>query len=182
MRSSPIGLMGGVIRLDPYDPAWAECFLMEAKRIREVLHQRIGQVEHMGSTAVPGMIAKPIIDLMAAVEDFEKARSLIPDIEALGYCYGKDDEIADRHYFSLKLKDGLATHHLSLAESESQFWVRQILFRNYLRAHPEWSREYADLKRRLSVKHAGDRLAYVEAKSEFIELVLEHAGEERHFL
>ena len=175
MKANPIGLMRGVIRLDPYNPAWAECFRLEAKRLRERLRQRIGQIEHIGSTAVPELIAKPIIDLMASVDNFEEARSLVPDIEALGYTHGEKDEIPDRHYFALRLQDGTATHHLSLAERHSQFWAQQILFRDYLRANPKSRQEYANLKQRLAVKHAGNRLEYVEGKTEFITRVLERA-------
>jgi GrpB-like predicted nucleotidyltransferase (UPF0157 family) len=85
---------------------WSEFFHLEAKRLREKLGQRIGQIEHVGSTAIPELIAKPIIDLMASVEDLEEASSLIPDIETLGYTYGEKDEISDRHYFKLRLQDG----------------------------------------------------------------------------
>ena len=173
--------MHGVIRPDLYNPVWSECFQLEAKRLRKKLRQRVGQIEHIGSTAIPEMIAKPIIDLMASVDDLEEARSLISDIETLGYTYGENDEISDRHYFTLRLQDGIATHHLSLAEQNSTFWTEHILFRDYLVAHPKSRQEYANLKRRLAIKHAGDRIAYVEAKTEFIVRVLERARKETNF-
>ena len=181
MIGNPLGLMRGVIRLDPYTSAWSDCFEQESERLRSALGQRIGQIEHIGSTAIPGLVAKPILDLMASVADFEGARTLISNLESLGYSYGERDEIPDRHYFALRLPDGNATHHLSLAEPTSQYWTHQLLFRNYLRAHLDALEEYAHLKQELAVCHAGNRLAYVDAKTEFCCRIIGLAKKDRDY-
>ena len=110
-----IGLEDGTVRLEPYDPAWESAFRTEAGRLRAALGDGILQVEHVGSTAVPGLPAKPILDLMAEVTDLDAAHRLRPAVVALGYEYRERDEIPDRLYFVLRPREGWHSHHLSLA-------------------------------------------------------------------
>ena len=173
-----LGLERGVVRLAPYCDAWPALFAEEAARISAALGDRIGPIEHIGSTAIPGAQAKPIIDMMAAVADLDGAKDLIPEVEALGYVYRHDLDFPDRHYFVLRPEENFTTHHLSLAESTSEFWRRQLLFRDYLRAHPDVREAYVALKRELAVELTHNRPAYLDAKTEFIENVLRRAAAE----
>ena len=174
-----IGLEKGVVRLLPYQPGWVGLFEAEAQRLRDALGGRIGTIVHVGSTAIPGMPAKPIIDIAASVESLAEAEGLIPDLARLGYEWGERDmqDVPDRRYFVRRTADGQAsTHHLSLGEPASDFWVRTLAFRDYLRTHPEAAAEYAELKRDLARRFRTDRGAYVDGKGAFVKRICELAG------
>jgi len=173
-----IGMERGIVRLVPYQADWPACFAAEAERLRQALGGRIGAVEHMGSTAIPGMPAKPIIDMAASVESLAEAEGLIPDLARLGYEWHERDrqDVPDRLYFVRRTADGRATtHHLSLAEPASDFWARHLAFRDYLRTHPEAAAEYAELKRDLARKFPTDRGAYVDGKEAFVKRICDLA-------
>jgi len=155
----------------PYDPAWPRLFEVEAARLRAALGTRILSIEHVGSTSVPGLDAKPILDLMAGVESLDDAERLLPELREMGYEHKPDPEIPERSY----LVRGPAehrTHHLSFAVPTSAFWRRQLRFRDLLRADAAPADEYARLKHALAERHRGDRLAYSAAKQPFIDGVL----------
>ncbi len=166
-----LGLESGVVRLVPYQSAWSVLFEREASRLREVTGNKIGRIEHMGSTAIPGMEAKPILDLMAEVETEADGLGLAPAIETLGYEFRPDEDVPGRLYFRKRLPDGRCTHHLSLTERGSEFSRRQILFRDYLRSHARLMQEYLVLKRRLAARFRFDRESYIEGKTEFVKKV-----------
>jgi len=175
---SRIGLEPGAVRLMDSQQAWKKHFQAEARRLRAALGRRIGRVEHIGSTAIADMPAKPIIDIMAAVKTLAEAEEMIPQVERLGYEWHPRDrqDVPDRLYFVRRTEDGSkSTHHLSLAEATSDFWRRQLLFRDYVRAHPEVRQAYAELKRDLAAKFPADRPAYGDAKTAFIEDILRRA-------
>ena len=155
----------------PYDPAWPALFADEAARLRAALGGRILSVEHVGSTSVPGMDAKPILDLMIGVESLAVAGSLLPALRELGYEHKPDPEIPERLYL-VRGPAERRTHHLSLAEPASAFWRRQLRFRDRLRADPALAAEYARLKHSLAARHPGDRLAYAAGKQPFIDAAI----------
>jgi GrpB-like predicted nucleotidyltransferase (UPF0157 family) len=145
-----------------YDPAWPTLYGAEAARIREALGSGIAGIEHIGSTSVPGLAAKPIIDIMALVESFEAAEELVAPMEMLGYHYFGEYGIPRRHYFN---RPG---YHAHVLEPGSDQATGHLAFRDYLRAHPETSADYARLKRDLAARHRDDRDGYTDAKAEFI--------------
>jgi len=162
------------IELEEYKPEWAELFEKE----RELLFRKIGQfsfgaIEHVGSTSVQGLVAKPIIDIMFGVKDLESSRAAIPDLAELDYCYYpyKGDVM---HWFC-KPAPELRTHHLHLVPFESQLWVERIRFREILRMNRTVANEYAQIKLSLASKYATDREAYTLHKWPFIKSVLESA-------
>ncbi|HEX8907484.1 MAG TPA: GrpB family protein, partial [Longimicrobiaceae bacterium] len=159
----PLGLDRTVVRVVPHRAEWAELFAREAARLRAGLGGRVLAIEHVGSTSVPGLDAKPILDLAASVASLADARALIPALAELGYEHKDDPETPDRLYF-VRGAPELRTHHLSLAEPGSRFWREHLLFRDLLRADPVLVREYANLKRELMRDHAGDRPAYQAGK------------------
>src|SRR5687768_3686646 len=116
-----LGLEHGRAIVVPYRQQWPGLFEEMANAIRTIAGDRILTIEHVGSTSVPGLAAKPILDMLVGVTDFEKARELIPDLASLGFEFRPDEDIEDRHYFR-KLSANLRTHHLSLATLESRHY------------------------------------------------------------
>ncbi|MFL5386233.1 MAG: GrpB family protein [Longimicrobiaceae bacterium] len=166
-----LGLDRTRVVVAPYDPAWPALFADEAARLRAGLGGRILSVEHVGSTSVPGMDAKPILDLMAGVESLAAAEALLPALRELGYEHRPDPGIPERIYL-VRGPAERRTHHLSLAEPASAFWRRQLRFRDRLRADPTLAAEYARLKRSLAGCHPTDRLAYAAGKQPFIDAAI----------
>ncbi|MBL8145130.1 MAG: GrpB family protein [Anaerolineae bacterium] len=162
--------MSNAIVIADYDPAWPVLAAEEIARIRASLGDRLLAIEHVGSTSVPGLAAKPLLDLMGGLQTLDEARVCVPHTEALGYHYEPGDSIPDRVYFN-KGPEGARTHHLYLVELGGEYWVRHIAFRDALRADPALAADYAALKRLLAAKYGTDRLGYTEAKSDFITAV-----------
>lgn len=138
----------------------------------------IVRIEHFGSTAVPGLPAKPIIDILLGVRSLEEARrDLIPIVESMGYSYWREDPNPAKLYAVKGLPpNGPRTHHLYIVEPESPIW-EQLRFREYLRLHPDEADHYAVLKSRLAQQFHEDREAYTEGKSDYIKAVMEKAKE-----
>ncbi len=167
-----IGLEKGTVRLVAYDPQWKRLFELEKACLQEVLGLTILDIQHMGSTSIPGMLAKPIIDIAIAIADFEEGRACIPLIEGLGYEYKGEFGIPLRHYF---VKGDPRTFHVHMSEITSLEWQNTLLFRDYLIQHAEIARGYAELKTRLAAKYPQDRTAYLDGKTEFVQRVIQLA-------
>jgi GrpB-like predicted nucleotidyltransferase (UPF0157 family) len=165
---SMVGLRRGSVLLVPHRSEWRKLFEEEAARLRSALGEKILRVEHVGSTAVESMEAKPLIDMMAAVESLEDARGLVPALERMGYEHRGDGGVRGR-IFLAKGPRSRRTHHLSLAEPTSDHWQKSLLFRDHLWAHPEVAEEYRNLKRELARKFPEDRDSYTAGKDSFIE-------------
>jgi GrpB-like predicted nucleotidyltransferase (UPF0157 family) len=123
-------------------------------------------VEHIGSTAVPGLGAKPVIDIMPGVRTPEDTNRCIAGLRRLGYEYVPEDTIPDRLFFRKGYPERKL--HVHVVQVGGDFWVRHIAFRDYLRAHGDAANNYASLKRKLAAQYPHDSLAYTDAKSEFI--------------
>ena len=166
------------VEIAPYDPSWPDRFGEEAERVGRVLAAwLVGPVEHIGSTAIPGLAAKPVIDIMAGVRTLDDSRPAIAAAAELGYCYAPY-QVEIEHWFC-KPSFAFRTHHLHLIPVGSQAWVRPIAFRDYLRVHAGVAAEYEVLKRRLAIEHRLDREAYTVAKRPFIDRVTDAALNER---
>ncbi len=127
----------------------------------------------MGSTSVPGLIAKPVIDICIGLQEPPPpGEAIIVALADLGYEHRGEHGIPGRHFFR---KGAPRSHHLHVVLHGNDFWVRHLLFRDYLRAHPDEAEAYADLKRLLAIRHAGDREMYTDSKGPFIAGVLERA-------
>lgn len=166
------------ITLVDYDPAWPAQFAEEAARIRTALGDSVVvTVEHFGSTAVPGLSAKPITDLLVAVRSLPEAREqAVPALEALGYAYWHENPASDCLFFVKGLPpNGPRTHHAHIVDAGEFSFIARLLFRNYLRADWEEARRYEDLKRRLSAAFPDDREAYTAGKTDYIDRVMQKA-------
>ncbi len=152
-----------------YDPTWPSRFAVEAKRVLACFEPDVARLEHVGSTAVPGLDAKPIVDMMLGTERMEAIEACIPALVDLGYEYIAEHEavMPERRFLAFP-KDRPRSFHLHAVEIGSAFWRRHLLFRNFLRAHPEEARSYAELKHELAARFDSDREGYTDAKTEFI--------------
>ena len=156
-----------------YDPRWSDAYLAEARSLTELFTDTEVHVEHIGSTSIPGLGAKPIIDILLGAGQLREIEDRIGAIEGLGYVYIPEYEKAlpERRYFQ-KDSEGVRTHHLHGVEFESTFWFDHILFRDHLRSHPEVAASYYRLKQELAERFRADREKYTASKGEFIRGVL----------
>lgn len=163
-----------------YDPRWSLMFEEEAARIAEVLSKNLVVcIEHIGSTAVPGLAAKPIIDLLVSVCSLAEAKQIaVSPLEELGYAYWFDNPDPHRMFFVKGLPpNGPRTHHVHIIESDSILQER-LLFRDYLREHPDEASRYAQLKRDLAQQFLTDREAYTSGKTEYVQSVMQKIRQE----
>ena len=167
-----IGLEKGIVRLIPYTKEWERLFQAEKPLLRAAVGKYVLDIQHVGSTSIPGMVAKPIIDIAIAVESFEGAAVCIKPIKQLGYEYKGENGIPRRHYFT---KGDPRTHHVHINEIGGRNWKDQIIFRDYLTQYPEIAKEYAELKLALARRYPTDRQSYLDGKAPFIERVLQLA-------
>jgi len=167
------------IELTDYDPQWPAEFRAEEHRIRAVLpSQLILALEHFGSTAIPGLAAKPIIDILIAASSLAEARiQAIAPLAAIGYAFWSENPKIDRLFLVKGLPPQAArrTHHIHITENTGELWQR-LLFRDYLRLHPEEAQTYEQLKRTLAASHREDREAYTAGKTAYIAEVMEKAN------
>ncbi|MGB8510694.1 MAG: GrpB family protein [Pyrinomonadaceae bacterium] len=157
----------------PHSEGWHDLFAEEEGRLRVAIGEYVLAIEHVGSTVICGLSAKPIIDIAVAVREIADAEKCVIPLERIGYEYRGEQGIPGRHFFG---KGGPRTHHLHLVESGSDLWLSHLLFRDYLLQHRETAEKYEELKRELAEKYKGDREAYTEGKASFIEKVLKAAG------
>jgi GrpB-like predicted nucleotidyltransferase (UPF0157 family) len=165
----------------PYDPRWPEMFEREQLHLQSCLPvDLVKRIEHFGSTAVPGLSAKPIVDMLVEVRSLDETREqIVPILEAQGYDYfwrplWGDDTPPFYAWFIKRDRNGKRTHHIHMVEARFEHWDR-LLFRDYLIEHQNVAREYDNLKKKLSDTHHNDRVAYTMAKSDFIGKVTEQA-------
>jgi GrpB-like predicted nucleotidyltransferase (UPF0157 family) len=166
------------ISIVPYDAGWPASFERERAHLQACLPaDLVGRIEHFGSTAVPGLAAKPIVDVLIEVADLEAAKTrIVPILERQGYDYfwrpttGDDGPPFYAWFIGRDPATRVRTHHLHMVERHFPHWD-SLRFRDHLIANPGVAREYETLKRRLASEHAHDRIAYTRGKAEFIERV-----------
>ena len=168
-----------MISLEAYDPGWRERFEKEATALEAALGALARRIEHVGSTAVPGLIAKPIIDIQISVDSLASLAPFVPAMSGLGYAHLADpDPMFERSYpYFHKPMAWPHSHHVHLCEAGSELEWKHITFRDCLRASAQAREEYAALKLRLATLHGGatheERQRYADGKSEFVRRVLE---------
>jgi GrpB-like predicted nucleotidyltransferase (UPF0157 family) len=154
-----------------YDERWPEMFQQEAERLRAVFGPLLVDIHHIGSTSVPGLQAKPIIDMMPLVRDITQVDQLNEQMAALGYEAMGECGIPGRRYFR-KGGNEHRTHHVHAFQADHPETVdRHLAFRDYLRAHPDTAREYGELKARLAQQFPDDIYGYMEGKDSFVKEV-----------
>ena len=165
------------VRIVDYNSQLPILFENEKRLILNVIRHFVVEIEHVGSTAVVGLGAKPIIDITVAIKNLKDAHKCIRPLESIGYEYVPEYEesIPERRYFHKGKPPKEQHYHLHMVELTSDFWERHLLFRDYLRAHPESAQEYYELKKKLAIKYGSDREGYTNAKTSFIESVVSKA-------
>jgi GrpB-like predicted nucleotidyltransferase (UPF0157 family) len=164
--------------LKEHTSEWAIAFEMEQERLVEILGENLIQLEHVGSTAIPGIPAKPILDIAAQVHSLDLSRNGVEQkLAEFGYEYVPKEGFPDRRFFR-RGPWGNGTHHLHVYEKGARGWDDLLRFRDYLRKHQEAAGEYTVIKRRLA-SIAGSRQEYTDGKTEFVRSILQKSGQGR---
>ncbi|HEY4384698.1 MAG TPA: GrpB family protein [Ktedonobacteraceae bacterium] len=156
-----------------YDPDWPTLFRELHDRVAAVLGDLVVVIEHVGSTSIPGCAAKPIIDMDVVIFSMTDFPQVSARLATLGYVHKGDHGIPGREAFTTPPE--ASEHHLYVCTTQSEEYHRHILFRDYLRTHPEETRAYSTLKQRLAHQFRSDREAYTTAKTEFVTMILQRA-------
>jgi GrpB-like predicted nucleotidyltransferase (UPF0157 family) len=165
------------VHLDEYDPAWPERFAEEQDRAAAILAPWLAApIEHIGSTAVPGLPAKPVIDMLAPVRSLAPAQDAVAPLQAGGWVFWPEDPCRHYRLWFLRPQPEARTHHLQVMEHDDPHARALIAFRDTLRAEAGPRIRYAGLKNQLARQHRGNRNAYTNAKDEFVAEVLRTAG------
>lgn len=161
------------IEVVPYENHWVEKFQQEAKRLQEAMPEVV-KIHHIGSTSVPGLAAKPIIDMVMEVENIECVDNWNPQFQQLGYIVKGENGISGRRFF-IHGTEEKRSYHLHVYEKGNSEITRHLAFRDYMMAHCEEARAYAMLKEELAEKYTYDADQYVEGKTTFVRTIDEKA-------
>ena len=168
------------VRLVDHDTNWVNDFEEEKQRILNVISQRVVALEHIGSTSVPGLGGKPIVDILVGVNNATAAEKCLQPLKKIGYIdVTPEPQESDWHYClgksPVKSRPSFRYVHLHLVNVQSLHWEKHVLFRDYLRLHVAVAQEYFDLKKRLAIRFGSDREGYTKAKTAFIEQIVTQA-------
>jgi len=166
-----------ILTIEPHRVSWKDDYSSEAARIQTALGSSLTALHHIGSTSIPGITAKPIIDILAEVESVESVDLRAREMEALGYEVMGEFCIPGRRYFRKDDEAGVRTHQVHAFVAGSPDVTRHLAFRDYLRCHPDVAAQYSDLKRRLVDSCNGDFEAYMDGKDAFVKGVERRALE-----
>ncbi|MFN8662767.1 MAG: GrpB family protein [Thermomicrobiales bacterium] len=161
------GLGRREVRLVPHDPRWSVAYCREAERLQQALGAHALEIAHIGSTAVPGLVAKPLLDIMVAITSLEEQDEVVPLLERIGYEFRLHDTLPERLFFITGEPEARRVN-LSLTALDSAYWRDHLAFRDILRGRPDMADAYARLKAGLAERYSDDRLAYTAAKGEFV--------------
>lgn len=166
-----IGLKKGTVKLVGHNPKWRQNFKRNEKKIRKVFGQDALEIQHVGSTAIPGILAKPIIDIVLIVSSLKKVRRYEKKLKEIGYEIKKNDTKKERLFFT-KGPEKKRTHYLHVSQIGSGYAEDMILFRDYLCKHKDVAKKYSELKESLAKKYQDKRAIYTEKKTKLIERIV----------
>ena len=166
---APLGLESGTVRVVPYDARWPALYRDEETRLRRALGKLPLTLEHVGSTSVPGLAAKPIIDILAGRDAQVQPLTFVAPIESVGYEHRGENGLPGREFFR---RGTPRSYHIHLVTIDSALWRHHIAFRDRMRADPDLAAEYAALKIALARRFPLDRQAYMDGKDSFIRSVI----------
>lgn len=169
-----IGLKKGIVKVAEYDENWQEIFENEKSELRKILGDKAIDIQHIGSTSIPKSCAKPIIDILIGMKSMKTADECIKPLIKFGYEFKGGKGIPGGYFFTKSIGE-MRTHHLHIITHNSQSRVDHVVFRDYLIQHKEFRKKYCDLKKELAIKFKNDREAYTDAKSDFINKVVQLA-------
>jgi GrpB-like predicted nucleotidyltransferase (UPF0157 family) len=172
-----MGLKRGIVVLEDYNLDWVNQFNKEKEVLEYVLGNFVLEIHHVGSTAISGLKAKPIIDILMVIDSFCNIDKVEEILKEYDYTNMGMQGISDRYFFA-KGSDDNRTHYLHIVDMKGNTYYNQILFRDYLNKYPMYVKKYCDLKQELANKYADDRKKYTALKAEFISDVIGMAKEE----
>jgi GrpB-like predicted nucleotidyltransferase (UPF0157 family) len=168
-----LGLESGVVRLVEYDARWPAIFAAEQQRIRDQCGTLALRLEHVGGTSIPGMCAKPVLDIAAGRPRNTPTQEYVTALKQAGYEHRGEQGVPGRQFFR---RGQPRAYHLHLVEEGGPLWRDYLAFRDYLRAHADATNRFADVKRVLAARFSRDREAYMNAKSPHVEEILRLAS------
>ncbi|TFB19493.1 GrpB family protein [Filobacillus milosensis] len=173
-----LGLKKGEVKLVPHNPEWSQLFKKEKQLLEETVGEHIVAIEHFGSTAIKGIKAKPIIDILVGVRELDNARDLeVRTMSEIDYFRLQKQTVKDKVIFAkfpYREDDNFTkTHYLHVVEYGGDWWNAHVTFRDRLNEHAELAKEYESLKLSLAEKYADDVIAYLDAKESFVKKVIE---------
>ena len=168
-----IGLKRDTVRVVDHDPGWAVLGAEACLQVKQAGDNLIADVQHVGSTAVPDLPAKPILDLAAAVTTLEAIPELVEKLEAIGYIYRGDGKDEGGHLFIRKSGPDIRTIHLHVVTLDDVQWTNYLRFRDLLRQDASLRERYAKLKQELKDRFPVDRKAYTDSKHDFIRAIID---------
>jgi GrpB-like predicted nucleotidyltransferase (UPF0157 family) len=158
----------GKVEVVPHDPRWRDAFEAEARHVADALGENVVAVHHVGSTAIPDIYAKPIVDLLVEVTDIAEVDGRSSAMESHGYEVMGEYGIPGRRYFRKDNREGIRTHHVHTFEAGSAEVERHLAFRDYMIAHPLEAQRYSELKRQLAEEYPQNMDGYMDGKDGFI--------------
>ncbi|WP_182199536.1 GrpB family protein [Paraliobacillus salinarum] len=164
-----LGLPSGEVFLMPWTKEWSKEFLLEKESIQNKIGKSVVNIHHIGSTAVKGLSAKPIIDIAIEIKEFDDGECCAHHLECLGYTYKGINILPDRHYF---IKGEPRTHQIHMYQAGNKYLLEQLSFRDYLRSNDSTRIEYQKLKIELSEMNKQNKHKYAEQKTNFVQSVL----------
>ncbi len=175
-----LGLKRGIVELHAHNPLWKDNAMETIETLSTIFDGVATDIQHVGSTSIARISAKPIIDIAVAVDSFEEVMEVIPRLEQAGFIHRPKNDQAWQIFFSCgDEKADTRTHHIHVVKANSSQWRDYINFRDYLNANPNIAREYEAVKISLMKRFKHDRLSYTEGKSEFITDILRKAHPEK---
>ncbi len=169
----PLGLKKGTVHLEPHDKQWDEIAAQTIKTLKSILGDDAIDIQHIGSTAIPAIKAKPIIDIVVGTTDFERIMSHNEQLENEGIFYRGSDVEHQVLYVIGDMEKDIRTHHIHVVKWNGTEWKNYIHFRDYLNANENMALQYQKLKEELESKYADDRVTYTNGKQDMIDIILE---------
>jgi GrpB-like predicted nucleotidyltransferase (UPF0157 family) len=164
-----------IVQVVEYNPDWLVEYEQEKMKISAALKDVNKGIEHIGSTSIVGLAAKPVIDIMVGVLDLAELKQIhVEELGRLGYEYVEHSHFPERRFFRRGVRRA-GTHHLHVYTHNGEHWKANLLFRNYIMSHPEAHKAYSELKKSLELQYQYDRAAYTKAKQPFIQELLRQA-------
>lgn len=170
-----IGLQRGRVKLVPHRKAWRSLFKQEKARIETALKSLHVHVAHIGSTAIPGIAAKPVIDILVGVHSMKDAEKCLRPLKKIGFQNIKDRGDPRRRLFFIKGGSSLSTHHLHIVKYGGKIWRGHTAFPHYLRTHKTLAKKYEALKKEAAKKFGKDRESYTTSKGKFVQTIIKRA-------
>ena len=169
-----LGTRGGHIEVVEHHPDWPRVFKREADAILDACRPWVAEVHHVGSTSVPGLAAKPVLDMMPIVAGPVEGLKAVSRMTELGYRYRGENGIPGRFYFD-RVVDGRTVAHVHMLPAGHSDARKHLVFRDHLRTNPDAAQEYQRLKRELATKYRDDRRTYTDSKADFVSVIIEAA-------